>query len=416
MPNAMPSSNMPPHRTLPLVAALCALGASTAALAQTQDSASPYYIGVSQSIAHDSNVFRSNTNEVSETYYVTSLLAGLDQRFGRQRLFADGVVQLNRYRNVDRLDNKSYSFSTGLDWETVGLLSGDLRYNTRNSLADLGGIDGTGIVSDLTTNQFSAAARYGLASHLRFELEYDHRRLDYDNAALSSRDYSQNAISGSVHWTLGGAVTLGLGLRGTRGETPEYGLGQTPPLPAPYNDKMKRRDVDLTAVWTPTGFSTINARLSATKEEHTLNRTADLSETTGALSWDYRPTGRLSFNLTLARDTGVETAFDGTRPAGTTALPVDNNRLTNSASLDARYLLTSKISLAGGARVRKAERNNGAKETIDSYLFGITYMPTRTITTRCSLVRESRDGSGGTVGATDYRVTQTACGVDFVIR
>lgn len=69
--------------------------AAACALAQEQERI-PYYIGVSQSFTHDSNVYRTSTNEVSETISGTGVLLGMDQHLGRQRVFADAEAQVNR--------------------------------------------------------------------------------------------------------------------------------------------------------------------------------------------------------------------------------------------------------------------------------------------------------------------------------
>lgn len=380
--------------------------AAACALAQEQEQERiPYYIGVSQSFTHDSNVYRTSTNEVTETISSTGVLVGIDQHLGRQRVFADAEAQVNRHRNDSGLNNKSYALTAGLDWETIEFLSGALRYSTRNSLTDFGTTGGTPIVSDQVTQQFSASARYGLASYLALDGGYEHRKLTYKNPVLSNRNYSQDAVNTGLRW-IGSRLTLGLGVRATKGRTPEF--DDAPP----FADELKRRDVDLLATWKPSGFSTLNARLSATKETHTLAPTAELSETTGALTWDYRATGKLSLNASASRDTGTETTFIGTAPDGTTALPVDNNRLTNSVGLSARYELTGKSFLTGAIRQRNGTLTNSDKDSVKSYSLRLDYSPTRTVSLNCSVARETRS----IAGATAYSATLTGCAGELSLR
>ena len=123
---------------------------------------SPYYIGLSQQFTHDNNVYRTATNPVAETISTTGVVAGIDQPIGRQRLYGDASAQVNRFRHLDELNNKSYSLLAGLDWETVDFLTGTLRYSTRNSLADFGTLEGSTAPSDQITQQFLANARYGI--------------------------------------------------------------------------------------------------------------------------------------------------------------------------------------------------------------------------------------------------------------
>lgn len=395
------------HRRLSL-SLLVATGclASANAVAQEDQERSPYYIGVSQSFTHDSNVFRTRDNEVSETISSTGVLLGLDQHFGRQRAFADALAQVHRYRNADRLNNKSYALTAGLDWETVEFLSGALRYSTRNSLADFGTTGGASIVSDQVTDEFSATARYGMTSYLGFDAGYGHRSLEYKNPALSNRNYKQDSVNAGLRWIVGAKLTLGLGVRSTKGKTPEYA-----PTP-PRADELKRRDVDLTATWIPSGFSTLSARLSRTHETHTLASNAELSETTGALTWDYRPTGRLRFSSSLTRDTGTETTFLGTAPTGTTSLPVDNNRISTSLSLETSYTLTAKTSVSGAIRQREGTSSTAQDDSVRGYSLGLSYLPTRTITLNCNVTREDRS----LAGTTAYSTTLTGCTGELSLR
>ena len=387
-----------------LLASACCLAATTGALAQES---SPYYIGVRQTFTHDSNLYRTSLDPVSETVSRTGLLRGLDQRISRQRLYADVLAEANRYRHEDRLDNDSYAVTAGLDWETIGTLTGSLRYSTRNALADFGTAGLGGTASDQTTDQFTARARYGLPSKMAFDLGYDYRKLKYKDTSLANRNYSQGTVNAGLLWGVGGQLTLGLGGRATRGSAPLYS-----PVP-PYEDEWKRRDIDLTAEWAATGFSSISARLSRTRETHTLASNAALSETTGSLTWNYQAGGRLSLSAMIARDTGTETTFAGTAPEGTTALAVDRSRLSDSIGLDARYVLTGKTSLSGHARHRRGKLIDSGTDTTTGYGLAVHYTPTRSVTLSCSVGREDRSVSGSTG---EYKATLTTCSGDLTLR
>lgn len=390
------------HAALPIVTLL-----ALAAGAVGAQERSPYYIGLSQAFTHDNNVFRSATDPVSETISSTGVLAGFDQPIGRQRFYGDATAQVNRYRNLDRLDNKSYAVTAGLDWETVEFLSGQLRYSTRNSLADFGTLDGASEASDQITQQFLATARYGINSKLLFDTGYEHRRLDYRSPTYAEREYTQDAVNAGLRWGTTGLLTVGLAYRFTKGSTP-----QASPTP-PFEDELERRDIDLTVVWTPTGFSTLNARISSTKETHTLSTSAELSGVTGSLSWNYRPTPKLNFTTSLVRDTGSETTFLATPDTGTAALPVDRSRLSTMAQLDIGYAMTSKISLNADARYRKGTLAGGAgDDKLTGYGLGLSYAPTRSTSLGCNVMRESRDVSG----ASAYSATTSSCSAQITLR
>ena len=374
---------------------------SAAAFAQTQES-QPYYIGASLGYTHDSNVNRTAPGtEVADSYLSYGVLGGVNLRFGRQRVFADVDAQVNRYQEISGLNNKSYAITGGLDWETIETLSGTLRYDARNNLATFSTGTGSIFVSDQRSQQFGATARYGLPSQVTFDLGYDHRILEVASAA--DRDFTQDTVSAGVRWAVGGKLTLGAGVRASRGEQ------QTTPV-----DETKRRDIDLTATYATGGFSTFSARLSATKETHSLTTATDISETTGALSWGYRPTGRFSFNLSATRDTGKESVFTPTAGGEGTAdgVSADTTRLGTTFALDGRYELTGKVSLNANLRQRKGTLSNSARETFRVYGAGLSYLPTRSLALRCNVSREDR-----TIGGTSaYEVTITGCTGELTFR
>lgn len=391
------SRPVPDARRLKLLAA-CAMLATFGA--QAQDQRGPYHIGVSQAVSHDSNVFRTLNDEVGSTISSTGVVAGLNQTFGRQRVYADADAQVNRYSGAaESLNNKSYALTTGLDWETIETLSGTLRYSKRNSLTDLGATGGTPVISDQITDQFITNARYGLPSKVSLDLGYEYRKLHYDNPLLANRNYSEDVVSLATRWSIGGQMTVGVGGRSTKGSTPQY---TTVP---PYEDERKRRDIDLFANWSASGFSTLAVRVSRTREKHSLAPNAETSETTGALTWTYLVTGRVTLLSSITRDTGTETTFIASTPTGTSPLAVDNSRISTSYSLDARYSLTGKTSLSGQVRHRRGTLISSATETVNTYQLGWHYAATRVLSLNCTVAQENRS----VAGARAYDSTLAGC-------
>lgn len=124
----------------PCLALASALVVGSHAQAQT----SPYYIGLSQTLGYDSNVFRRDdrtvtipnpvdpanpivqTPESSGLISTTSLVGGFNQRIGRQRVYLDGRIGYTSYANQSQLDAPVYAISGGVDWETAEDWSGRL--------------------------------------------------------------------------------------------------------------------------------------------------------------------------------------------------------------------------------------------------------------------------------------------------
>jgi hypothetical protein len=385
--------------------ACTATAAALPALPASAQSLAPFYVGVSQSFQRDSNVYRTATDEVSETVSITGVRLGVDQKLGRQRVFARGDAQVHRYQTQDVLDNKSYAIEGGLDWETIETLAGNLHYSTRNSLVDLGSTGGTRTVSDQTTQQFSATGRYGLPQGLGFDAGYEYRKLSFKNPVFDNRNYSQDTVNLATRWG-GSQFTFSVGVRETRGRTPHY------TTVAPFEDELKRRDYDFGLTWTASGFSTVNARISRTKESHSLSPNAGSTDTTGSLGWNYQATGRLVLNALITRDTGTETTFLGPAPDGTRPLPLDASRISTTAALTGRYALTAKTALSGNARYNRGTLTNGNSEKVTGYGLTLHYEVLRSLALSCSATREERS----LAGTTAYNANILGCAGELTLR
>ena len=76
------------HSTMNAVTrALIAAAAACVAGAVRADEPNPYYIGLSETLAHDSNIYRIPGGP-GDSYSSTALLGGFDQSISRQRLYA----------------------------------------------------------------------------------------------------------------------------------------------------------------------------------------------------------------------------------------------------------------------------------------------------------------------------------------
>ena len=149
MPRTMRTASRVP---LALLATLAGLGSTAAEAAEDR----PWYIGASQTFTRDDNVFRNVGNKTADTISSTGVLGGIDWRPGRQRLYLDATAAKNKFDKLDQLDNTSHSVSTGLNWETVGDLSGSLSYHRRQSLTDYA-VVGTPDVKDVEKAQVASA-------------------------------------------------------------------------------------------------------------------------------------------------------------------------------------------------------------------------------------------------------------------
>lgn len=381
--------------------------ASAAALGQEPN---PYYVGASQALSRESNLFRvaDGLAASSDTVSTTSLLAGLDQPIGRQRLFADLALRAARYSDNSHLNHTGTSLLTGLDWSAADAFSGRLSFGTDRVLArygaDLGFEDQATRVLQ-TTEELILRGQYGLVALLSIEAGFARRKLDF--SVESGNSFEQDAVSVGLKYRPSGALVLGIGLRRTEGTYPFAG----PAGAAVRGDDFDRDDVDLLAVWVPTAASTLTARLSRTSEKHQGLAVRNVKGTTGALSWILKPTGKLAFTADWVRDTGAETTFSGgVAVPGAAAI---SSPLATTRQLQAEYEATAKIQVQALMRYLKRDLIDAAgvaasgEDSLTEMRLGVNWTPLRSVLVGCSIGREERNTSSSL--SSGYSATTTRC-------
>ena len=383
----MNDSNMPRRAAKVLTVAVLTAWAATAGAQSTP----PWYVAPQLSVTKDSNIFRTNTGEVTDTIMSFGLLGGLNIPFGRQAFIADVLVRRDEFRDQSQLDNTSYRLGARLDWATIERLSGSVDVTSRRELARNDVLGSTGDTARTTQRVDSGGitARLGATSVLAIQGRLGHQRVDYDSDSAQvnyeSLDYRQNFASLGLVYRPSGLLTLGIAYRDTKGKyhnsVPE--------------DEYDRQDIDLTATWVPTGISRVIARLSATDEEHDVQTQRDVSGVTGAVQWDWRPTGKLRFLSDMSRDTGSQVAFSqAVLPTGEilTATAPDS-RVVASIGVRAFYDLTAKISLNAELRSTDRDFDVQADDRTNIFAIGGRWDPTRAISVGCAFSKQSRNST-----------------------
>ena len=386
---------------------------------------SPYTLGASETYTHDSNFVHladgaslpASLQARTDWIATTTLFGSVDQTIGRQRLYANANVRDNRYRYNRLYDNQGFGLAAGLDWATVERVSGNLGLSSNRLLASFdrgNGNNAPNVAKNIEqTDQFSASARVGVVTDVTLEAGYSQQRQRFSEVGAR---LEQSITSLSVRERFGGALTLGAGLRLTDGRYPDY------------NDSFHGRDLDLSANWVPNAVSTVVARLSLGRTEHSLATAQDFKGVTGALSWDWKPGGKLAFSSQLSRSTGNDSNFE-TTPGGATVITAsaDNSRLTTSLWLNAGYEATAKIRLdASWSRTSRALTNSLSVNSgqpisatdgdrLDRFRLSARYVPTRTLELSCNLGRERRSADNSTLTYA-YRSTTVACSAQFAVQ
>ena len=385
--------------------------------AHAQSTERPWYVGLYQDIGYQSNVLKSSGAEADDITSTTALRGGLNLNFGRQRAFANAALTHTRYNDLKARNNNGYSLDAGLDWSTIERLSGNVLLSATRGQSDFnpGGIVPITISNIERSEDLSAKVRLGVVTMVGFEATGGYRRVNFSASEYASREYTQDRGSFGVTYRPSGILNLGAGIAGDRTRYGAPSFGQT------VADRSERRDLYLSATWVPTGASTFNGRVAASKIEYLRATAADFDGLTGYVTWAWKPTGLLAINTTLSRESGQESGFLRTTPTlrfgpsgfelvDTTAS--DFSQITNTLSVNAVYELTGKIMVdAGVAYARRnlvdgftAARGNDNTTTLS---LGGRWAATRTISAGCRATHDTRSARGA--GSQDYQGNRFTC-------
>jgi hypothetical protein len=400
---------MPQARAHRLFFAACLAAHLPLAAQQADNTSRPWNVGLSQDVTYYTNALNSSgSSEVGDTVWTTTLSGGVNVPFGRQRAYANGGLSYTRYSDLNGLDGQGYNLAAGLDWATVGNLSGNLTANAGRRQADFNtGVSTVSLKNNESYEELRGRALLGGVGLLGIEGTLGWRRVNFSAPEFDSREYEQSSASAGVIYRPSSALTLGTGLSAQYSDYDVPSFGQAEP------DTSSRRDLYVTAEWVATGASTVGTRLNFGKTDYERPNAEDFSGVTGSLYWQWRPTGRTAVTTTLSRDTGQESGFQSLVNGGRTRLTAtDFSRVTNIAAVSANYELTGKIVLTGALSYARRSlvdsisgRSGNDNTTVTS--LGANWSATRIITVGCRVGHETRSASG--FGSFEYSGSNVGC-------
>ena len=422
-----------PHTAPPLIARaalalLAALVLAPAAQAQNQ----PYYLGLSQTLSQESNLYRIGDSQVlpaglsrADLVSSTALFAGVDQTFGRQRVYGSAALRANRFQDNTGLNNESYTLNAALDWATVERLSGTLSLGASQNLTQFNELNTLGAVQtqrNIERNQqLDAKVRLGVVTRYTAEATLGLRQRRFSALSYARSEFDQHSGSIGLRYRPSNLLQLGVAARLTQADYPRFrNLGGG----VYENDRLQRTDIDFTGFWQPSGNSTLNARISPTRSRYDRNVDADFSGVTGSANWVWQATGKVKLSSLLSHDTGqsYDAINQGILGVGT----VDYSRSTTALKLQADYEFSAKIGLTASLTQahRKLARNfnlNGAgvaergADTGSTLSLGAKWSPTRAIQVGCDLSAEQRSSNNQAL-ATTQSANTFGCYGQFVLQ
>ena len=350
----------------------------------------PFALAVSETVAHQSNLFRAAAGaERADWVSTTGLRAEFDGLVGRQRLKASVGVDVDRYRRNTQLNYNSPKFSAELDWTAAGLLAGELGLNWSSSLYQYGlsggvpldgqrNIDGVG--------QVFSRVRLGGVTQWTFLGGVEALQQSFSAASFAPQEVKQWSADLGARYQASPDLRMTGSLRHTQGRYPRFD-------PVTGQDDFTRSALDVSSQWVASGASAFDLVLGYTLENHGLQ--ADRNYWNGALRWLWTPSARLKITSGLRRDANASTSLV-TGNALVTNLY--GSTLNTGADLFIDWAASAKINVNASAnqthRAFNDSQINGdvVSGTDDTALFslGLKYLPTQSIELGCNVSRERR--------------------------
>jgi hypothetical protein len=409
-------------RSAAVAAALAALALPAWCDTDAAPPSNPWSLGVLETVAHDSNVFRVQDGVAltppamrSDWISTTGLIGALDQPLGRERLKANAELDWNAFRDNKQLNSTAHSLSIEGDWATIEHLSGEVGYSNSAQLYRYN-LSVNQQVTELNTQTTNAAfARFhlGVVTRWTFDAIFNGLDLGYSADPYKPRDLRRWDGSLGATYQASADMRLTLSDRYTKGEYPNYTVsGDYPDTVTP--DHFTRNDINLGLTLAATGASTLRARVSLAHENHSVIDSRSFDAWSADGQWTWTPTGRTQLTLDFLRDNDTGSTESSLFSSNADA----RNRTAISATVG--YELTGKTKLHASGTYAHRDLDSSFTGSPDSTLrgtddlwnagIGFDYFPTRTSQIGCTISRERRRTGGDALSITyPYSATVGSC-------
>ncbi len=368
-------------------------------------------INVFSSIGYDDNVFRlspdaptlaiTGSDSRGDAITILGLTASADWRVGRQRLLVDATVTDNHYSRFGFLDYPGWDLRGNLKWELGGDWFGELTYSSTKALTSFGDFR-------LPVKNIQTLERTGVTGYYRlfprFRVKAGASRVSFtnDTPARAVNDREEKAYEAGIQFQSSQSNVLGLQARRTDGRYPN----RTLIAGSMFDGGYAQTDLEGTLDWQVGGSSKLVGYLGHTSRRHNELPIRDFSGPAGRLRYEWRPAGKLSFDLALRREIG---AYEDTESSYV---------LTRGVSIGSVWYATGKIS--ANARLERRIRDYlgdpgfvvlgqpAREDTIDTATLGVSYGPLRNLQLSLSLTHEERSSNRPQVGYRDNSIFATA--------
>ncbi len=377
---------------------------------------SPYTLGITERVQHDSNLFRAQDGGPISADWSSStgLIGSYNQGIGRETLKANAEVDLVRYLRNDQLNALAHNVGIEGDWSTVGHLSGEWGFTNAQQLYtyNLYSVDAAAVLREpntLKTNQGFARVHLGVVTRWTIDAILNGLDRNYSAATYAPYDLRRWDATLGTTYQFSPDLSTTVSYRRTKGRYPNFNPNG--------GDDFTRDDFILGAVYSPSGASTLRLHVSTGQENHSAANTRNSQNWAADAQWIWQATGRTQFTVDFLRDDdngSTDTPFFAGQLASNDA------RQRKAVSVGLTYEVTAKINarLTGGYSHRDLDNAFAGQSQFDrigadrlyTAAFNLDYVPTRNSKLSCGASKEQRTTSGAVPSFTyPYRDTTLSC-------
>lgn len=354
--------------------------------------------------AHDDNLLRiadgapAFDNQRSDSWTTVEFGAVVDKSWARQRLLAVAKVSKVNFDHFRQLDYDGKDFQGTWYWQLGNRLSGELGATYEQTLAPY-----TDFRSDQRNlrEQRRSFFKGAWKLHPRWEARtaLSHERFDYELAAQSFNDRTEDVLELEGRYLAPSGSTVGLVLRRIEGDYPNRRPFATTLLTDDFTqDELKAR-VD----WKTGGALTVQALAGYARRRQPSFGTGRTSGANGRVTALYEPNGKLAYRASIWRDFA---------PLESTVVSYTLNK---GASVGATWNASAKIRVDADAVHERRNYNprsslglpSDLDDTLRSASVKATWAIRRKITLSAAFIHQKRGGSP-VLGIGDFKANTFA--------
>lgn len=363
------------------------------ALAAQADELDTLQFQASESVQHDSNVYRLSdsadaqaligTPTRSDTIAVTTVGLKLNKPYSLQRFELAVNAEDHRYRRFSNLNFTAVNYAAAWRWSFTPALHGNLTTDRQETVDNYADVQNTGALNRRTSRSTVLDAEYELGGAWRLVGGVFRRSNTNSQPFTFEGDSKVVGAEAGVRYVFPSDTSVAYRFRNGSGEN--AGLPPSSGFAGNFKDKEHEFRLD----WAPTGKTTVQARMSQFDRTYDGFSARNFSGVIGELNGSWAVTGKTSITGGLARDLGSYQTSTDSYYQGYRLFVAPTWKATEKIALRARYdhgVRDYKGPLAGFA-------SSGRQDTTDLATLALDWQPLRALKLTASIQRAKRQSN-----------------------